>query len=178
MITNLNRYANLKDVLIHQSNSIELSNQSLVALAGGEFRLFSVDGGHAAEIVEHDLEIAESSLATGGILIHDDFFNELWPDVAVATVRYFDKPRGIVPFAIGGNKIMFCHPAYAAGYRTALNGLTPRVYERSFLGYEILSLEFRKSSFLEKIRSKLSSLRSRLTSIFAYSIPCGMYENK
>jgi hypothetical protein len=158
MVNNLKRYADLKDVTIHQSNSMDLSIQSLVELTGGEFRLFSVDGGHTADIVEHDLEIAENSLAQGGILIHDDFFNEIWPDVAVATVRYFDKPRTIVPFALGGNKTMFCHPAYAARYRTALSGITAIVYERSFLGHEVLSLEFRKSSWLQKMRNQIRKI--------------------
>jgi hypothetical protein len=149
MMVNLARHSDAKDVLVHQGSSTELSSPFLVSLAGGEFRLFSVDGGHTAEIVAHDLGTAESSLAPGGILIQDDFFNELWPDVAVATVRYFGQPRGIVPFAVGGNKVMFCHPAYVAEYRMALTDRAPKTTERKFLGCDVLCLNF-ESPWLEK----------------------------
>jgi hypothetical protein len=150
---NLERYADLKEVLIHQGDSTELSSASLVSLAGGEFRLFSVDGGHTAEVVAHDLATAEGSLTRGGILIQDDFFNELWPDVAVATVRYFDQPRSIVPFAIGANKVMFCHPTYAAEYRHVLMDRSPKRFERRFLGCDVLTLSFHAPWLVNQIYS-------------------------
>src|SRR5579862_5416686 len=89
MIANLARHANSNEVIIQQADSTELSSSDLISLVGGKFRLISVDGGHTLEVVGNDLATAEGSLAPGGILIQDDFFNEGWPDVATATVRYF-----------------------------------------------------------------------------------------
>ncbi|HZL59313.1 MAG TPA: class I SAM-dependent methyltransferase [Stellaceae bacterium] len=151
LMANLLRHADTKDFLIHQGDSTQLTGAALVALAGGKFRLFSVDGGHTADITAHDLATAESALAPGGIVILDDCFNELWPDVAVGTMRYFGQPRGIVPFATGGNKVMFCHPAYAAGYRTALAGCASKTDARKFLGCEVLCLSFKSSTFAERV---------------------------
>ncbi len=151
LMANLARHADTKDVFIHQGDSIELSNESLVMLAGGKFRLFSVDGGHTAGITAHDLATAENSLAPGGIVILDDCFNESWPDVAVGTVRYFSRPRSIVPFAIGGNKVMFCQPAYAEKYRMALSDLTSRMITRTFLDCEVLCLNFKALNFVERV---------------------------
>ena len=44
-------------------------------------RLFSVDGGHTAELARHDMLTADGAIGEQGIIILDDFFNEAWPGV-------------------------------------------------------------------------------------------------
>jgi hypothetical protein len=44
----------------------------------------------------------------------DDLFSGFFAEVAEGTFRYFlEKPRSIVPFAIGANKTMFCGRQWA-----------------------------------------------------------------
>jgi hypothetical protein len=153
MIANLARHANTSGVIIQQADSTKLSGSDLISFVGGKFRLISVDGGHTLEVVGNDLASAEGSLAPGGILIQDDFFNEGWPDVATATVRYFSEPRGVVPFAVGGNKVMFSHPEYAVEYRRVLQDL-PAVDkgEQMFMGSDVLCLGFKTTWLQSRVR--------------------------
>ena len=50
-------------------------------------RLFSVDGGHAADITASDLTLAEASLCPGGRVILDDYFT-IWQSVSEGASRY------------------------------------------------------------------------------------------
>jgi methyltransferase family protein len=153
MMANLARHASSSGVLVQQADSTQLSGSDVISFVGGKFRLFSVDGGHTLEVVGHDLATAESSLELGGILIQDDFFNEEWPDVATATLRYFSQPRGIVPFAVGGNKVMFSHPEYAVKYRTVLQDLPGAdKWVRRFMGSDVLCLSFKTSLLQRRVR--------------------------
>lgn len=76
---------------------------------GGKIRLFSVDGGHTSHITQCDLETVSNSLVDGGVIILDDYFNAAWPGVSEGTNRFFilGNKTGIIPFAIGGNKVFF-----------------------------------------------------------------------
>jgi hypothetical protein len=153
MLVNLKRHADSSGVLVHQADSTRLSGSDLVSLVGEKLRLISVDGAHFLEVVENDLATAESSLAPGGIMIQDDFFNEEWPDVATATVRYFTQPRGIVPFAVGGNKVMFCHPEYALKYRKVLEDVPEAdKWERRFMGSDVLYMGFKTTWLQRRVR--------------------------
>jgi hypothetical protein len=70
--------------------------------------LFSIDGGHTAEIAHNDLSIAAESIGADGVILLDDFFNEWWPGVATGTSQFLrDSPSTIIPFAIVGNKVFF-----------------------------------------------------------------------
>ena len=91
----------------------------------GPVRLFSVDGGHTADITASDLALAEASLCPGGIVILDDYFNEAWPGVSEGATRYLGAGTStLVPVAIGGNKFVFTNSKELAGkYREALCGL-------------------------------------------------------
>jgi hypothetical protein len=92
------------DVVIVQQSSLELKSSDILR-AVGHVRLFSVDGGHTEECVMNDLNIAQSVLCKGGVLVLDDFFNEYWPEVAVGTLKFLTSGASrLRPFAITPGK--------------------------------------------------------------------------
>jgi hypothetical protein len=117
---NLQRWASLDTVAIHQGDSTKLTSAEVRALARGGIRLFSVDGGHTDEIVFSDMNLAEGALCAGGIVIADDVFNEWWPGVASGTLRYMQRGESLRPFAVGFNKVFFASSDYADFYRDTL----------------------------------------------------------
>jgi hypothetical protein len=106
-------------LVVHQGDSTQLTAEQVRDLVGG-VRLFSVDGGHTAEIVQSDMALAEACLVDGGVVIADDVFNQRWPGVAVGTLQYIEDGATLVPFAIGFNKVFFTQPAHVPAYRAAL----------------------------------------------------------
>jgi hypothetical protein len=63
------------------------------------------------------MKLAEATLASGGIVIADDVFNEYWPGVATGTLRYLNDGAKLVPFLIGFNKVFFTHAEFSEFYR-------------------------------------------------------------
>jgi hypothetical protein len=141
-LRNMKRHTDAERLVTHETNSMWLTSEALIALAGGPYRLISVDGGHTPEITMHDLAVAEGALAEGGVVILDDCFNEMWPGVVDGVHRFLSTPRSILPFAIGGNKTLFCHPKFAERYAAALGTVAPRTFNREFMGAKVLCLDF------------------------------------
>lgn len=119
-LANICRWASSDGLIVHQGDSTALDSSAVRKLAGSPVRLFSVDGGHSERHVLYDMQLAEGSLAHGGVVIGDDVFNERWPGVAVGTLRYLQNGAGLIPFAIGFNKVFFTQPAHADSYRRAV----------------------------------------------------------
>ncbi|BBY79683.1 class I SAM-dependent methyltransferase [Mycolicibacterium pulveris] len=141
-LSNVNLWSSMDDVVIHQGDSTKLPPERLRELAGGDVRLFSVDGGHTAEIVFSDMKLAEATLADGGIVIADDVFNQQWPGVAVGTLRYLEQGAKLAPFLIGFNKVFFAQPDYCLLYRaeveSAVSGrLRLATGESVFAGHDV-----------------------------------------
>jgi hypothetical protein len=141
-VNNVKLWSSMDDVVLHQGDSTKLEPVTLRELAGGEIRFFSVDGGHTAEIVYSDMNLAEATLADGGIVIADDVFNEYWPGVATGTLRYLNDGAKLVPFLIGFNKVFFTHAEYSEFYRgeveSALDGkLRLATATSEFAGHEV-----------------------------------------
>jgi Methyltransferase domain len=139
---NVKLWSSLDDVVVHQGDSTKLEPAKLRELAGGEIRLFSVDGGHTDEIVYSDMKLAEATLADGGIVIADDVFNEYWPGVATGTLRYLADGAKVAPFLIGFNKVFFTQPEHSEFYRgtveSALAGkLRLATATSEFAGHEV-----------------------------------------
>jgi hypothetical protein len=111
------------DVVVVSEDSCRLTGTRVKELAGGGIRLFSVDGGHSAEIVAHDMETAADSLVDGGIVIADDVFNQAWPGVQEGTYRFLTTHDRLVPFAIGFNKTLFTTRESADTYLEAIDRL-------------------------------------------------------
>jgi len=148
---NLQRYADLNRLIIHEGDSTELSSADLIKLGRGPLRLISIDGGHTPEVTAHDLGTAEGALADGGVIILDDCFNESFPGVAEGVFRYFSTPRTIVPFAVGAGKTFFCHPPFVLRYTAALQTMRAKIARHGFLGYRVLCLEFAPPTLAERI---------------------------
>jgi hypothetical protein len=111
-------------IVVKSRNSLDMTAAEVRADAG-PIRLFSVDGGHTADITESDLALAEASLCPGGVVILDDYFNQEWPGVSEGAARYLGSGTSqLVPVAIGGNKFILTNDAeLAVRYREALRAL-------------------------------------------------------
>jgi hypothetical protein len=140
---NVKRWSSSESVVVHQGDSTQLQVDVLRDLARGDIRLFSVDGGHTDSIVFSDMNLAEATIAPGGIVIADDIFNQEWPGVATGTLRYMESGGKLVPFAIGFNKVFFANPAYSQIYLDVLRRKFEDRYlvltkTSEFAGHEVL----------------------------------------
>jgi len=120
---NLQRHGcEIDRVIIHEGNSLDLKPAHIRSHMENSARLFSVDGGHSAENTYYDITLACAALATGGIVILDDYFNQNWPAVSEGAMRFMiDHPDTLFPIVIGGNKVVLNNDAeHAEAYRVAL----------------------------------------------------------
>src|ERR1700730_388330 len=150
---NLARHADtdMRRLVVHEGDSNALDGAALKRLAGGAYRLISIDGGHTAETTAHDVAIAAEALAPGGVIILDDCFNEMWPGVSEGVHRYFREPRGILPFATGAGRILFCAPGAIPLYVDSLRAIATKTLVHNFLGARILCCDFAPLPFTERI---------------------------
>lgn len=140
-LKNTTRCAGRLDALeFLEKNSRSATADEILQKLGQPARLFSVDGGHTAELTLNDLTLADETLCPGGIAILDDCFNRHWPAVSEGLATFMSTGSGrMVPFAIGENKVLLCRPAMQTRY---LAYLTQRRRSLQFLktsefyGYE------------------------------------------
>lgn len=136
--------------ILVSSNSLDVSSISLIERAGGQFRLFSIDGGHEAGTVFHDLNVAAGALCHGGVILLDDFFNEGWPGVADGTCQFFTAGNfpDLVPFAVAQNKVLIGSRSYAENYRQGLMSVLKeqtKTRESTLFGHRVTYFDFRYS---------------------------------
>ena len=106
---------------IIQGSSLDLTWPAVQARTGAAARLFSVDGGHTAPIVQHDLGLALDGLAPAGVIVADDVFNPEFPGVSQGFAQFMAaRPGEVVPFALGDGRMFLCRPDDAAGYAACL----------------------------------------------------------
>ncbi|PUA79666.1 class I SAM-dependent methyltransferase [Nocardioides currus] len=122
---NLERWAPGVPVAVVARSSLDVSVEDAREVFGRP-RMFSVDGGHTAEITRHDLELAEASLGEGGVVVLDDMLNGHWLGVLTGTATYLlDQPR-LVPFALSPNKLYLADtPEAARDYAEHLRSAVP-----------------------------------------------------
>lgn len=140
---NVLRWSSLDGLAIHEGDSTKLTADKLRELALTGIRLFSVDGGHTDGIVFSDMNLAEVTLAQGGIVIADDVFNQEWPGVSTGTLRYLAEGGRLVPFAIGFNKVFFASQEYSDSYQETLRSNFHKRYltfvkSTDFAGHAVL----------------------------------------
>lgn len=146
-LANVARHAgSTEGIHLIEADSTRLASSDLMEPAGGQFRLFHVDGGHTQQIARHDVETAVGALAEGGVVVVDDYFHELWPGVSDG-VRAFlaaHPEAELAPFAIGGGKVFFARRKWSARYREALRSLRVEGYakESVMLGEPVLCFAF------------------------------------
>jgi hypothetical protein len=120
-LENFTRHGDVSRVSLLQQNSMELTAERVIADCADRPAVFSVDGGHTAEITENDLRIAASSIRPGGLVVLDDCFNEAWPAVAEGALPVF-RSGLLRPVVIAGNKTIATNDAAAAErYSAAFN---------------------------------------------------------
>jgi Methyltransferase domain len=141
-----------KQAILISCDSRNLSADNLLRTVGGPFRIFSIDGGHEAGTVFHDLEVAAGTLCDGGVIVLDDYFNEGWPGVADGTNRLFGSGHypELVPFAIAQNKLLIGQRGYAERYRTALVARfkeKTKIRESTLFGNSVCYFDFGFSRF-------------------------------
>jgi hypothetical protein len=138
--TNLAAWAPEADVTVVQSSSLDLEPASATATLG-RVRMMSIDGGHTAEITEHDLRLAEASLVEQGVVVLDDVLNAHWLGVVSGLASYLSAGGGLVPFALSENKLYLAASEESA--RTWATVMRRRVPDLSgkrnvpFLGHRV-----------------------------------------
>lgn len=145
-------------VVIHAADSTTVTAANLREWSGGGFRLFSVDGGHTAEITEHDLGVASRALLPDGLLILDDYFNEGWPGVSEGTCRFLSRSPAIQPVGSGFGKTFLAPPGAADRYREQMRTLAAmhcwKVTEQPFFGHVHVTVRRRGRRQLAFIRAR------------------------
>jgi len=143
-------------IVVKSRNSLDMTADE-VRVDAGPVRLFSVDGGHTADITASDLALAEASLCPGGIVILDDYFNEEWPGVSEGAARYFGSGASqLVPVAIGGNKFVVTNRAdLAAKYRDALRALPDHYFvkDQTAFGSDVIVVRVRTVRLTDRLAS-------------------------
>jgi Methyltransferase domain len=148
---NVQRFADPTAMVVYQGDSGDIRGSDVIAMAGGPSRLFSIDGGHTAPITFHDMETAEEALASEGVIISDDCFNEGWPDVSIGLHRFPSTLRRVVPFAIGGNKTFLTTPEAAEKYKSVLLNCGTGMSVREFVGQSVYCFGLDQPSLEQRI---------------------------
>jgi len=137
---------------------------TLQELSPSGYSFISVDAGHLAADVAHDLALVELLLGKHTIVAADDAFNPQTPGVMEGLCRHFiGRPGGnLAPFAWAGNKLFLCHrvmhstllayvhgllqdpdpPSYIAKSSAAHAHNRRLAFAPSLFGHEILAFEW------------------------------------
>jgi Methyltransferase domain len=122
------------------ANSFDLSVEQRGLMAPA--RLFHIDGGHYLEVVLNDLALAQAALGPGGIIVVDDYWHSLFPEVHEAVHRYFYTATSLraVPFMTGKNKIFLAHTSHRERLLGFLKERLPPEKRRpiKLLGYDAI----------------------------------------
>ncbi len=110
---NLECWAPSAPVRVVSRSSLDVTPDSAREVFGRP-RMFSIDGGHTAEITRHDLEVAAASVGEGGIIVLDDVLNGHWLGVLTGTAAYLLDEPTLVPFALSPNKLYLTDSTGAA----------------------------------------------------------------
>ena len=133
----------LSRIKIFSQNSMNLSAEKILEDAGSKVKLFSIDGGHTAEIVYNDLSVAAASLCSGGVIVIDDVFDEGWPGVSEGTCKFLAANKQLLPFAVFDDKAAFTNTEEMHDiYFNKLKQLTPEflMKESEYFGKKVIVL--------------------------------------
>jgi len=103
------------------------------------FRWIHIDGGHTAQDVTTDLEIAHQLLADDGVVSLDDFFSFPFPQVTAATFSFMAAHPHTFALVLGGfAKGYLCRPLMVKQYLTYIKDCLPA--DMSVRGHERFTL--------------------------------------
>ncbi len=119
--TNLITHAGeINELQIFNCSSHMLKAETLLDSAS-QARLVSIDGNHSAKFVYSDLCLISEILDENGIIMIDDVFNPLYPDVSVGLYKYLYHSDDLKPFCIGQNKVYLCRQEALTKFRDVLS---------------------------------------------------------
>lgn len=143
LLANLSTHAPGSRPDLISANSFDLNAEHKALMAPA--RMFHIDGGHFLEVVLNDLALAQSVIGTGGIIVVDDYWHSLFPEVHEAVHRYFYTSTQIraVPFMTGNNKIFLAHNSHCARLLGFLKTRLPAQRQRpiKLLGYDAICFD-------------------------------------
>lgn len=128
-------------VRVFAKESAKLTTEDTTA----ECRFVHIDGGHRAEDVVNDLNVAERALLPDGIVAVDDAFNPNWPGVSEGFYQFVNARDAFAPLLIGGNKVLLTRPGAIARYERHFDAIAeavvaPFTFERKeWLGRRVLT---------------------------------------
>jgi hypothetical protein len=138
----------MNGVEILKKNSMELKASEILALCGPA-RMFSVDGGHTAACASNDVGLSEQATIDEGIVVVDDYFNPLWPDVSIGVSQHiFQGGSQLRPFAISPNKLYLARSPCHGCYRAVLRDCARRYFLKTseMYGHEVDVYGYDRSS--------------------------------
>jgi hypothetical protein len=92
--------------IVRALDSMGVRSADLATLFPRPVRLFSVDGGHTKYHVSNDLNVAQEVVASGGVVMLDDFLGPHWPSVTEGFFHYMTTiNRRLAPFLFFQNKL-------------------------------------------------------------------------
>lgn len=100
-------------------NSLDLTPSKLAGLIGSKnTRFISVDGGHTADVVCHDLYLSTALIKEGGVIAMDDIFNHSLPGVTEGLFKFVlqENNQSLAPFAHCYNKLFLTTPDHYTSY--------------------------------------------------------------
>lgn len=133
-------------LLLERRLSTDLTIRDWMNALGQPARFVHLDGHHAYETILHDFRLAASWLVKGGIVVFDDFLNELHPDLTRGMLEALTANTQLVPVAViprvghieeGGSKLVCTTPSHKDDYLKALDdALSPlmRPWQDELLG--------------------------------------------
>lgn len=142
---NVQKWSSNPDTMkIISIDSLTLSAECLAKESKG-FRFFSIDGGHTVEHTINDLILASNTIAPGGVIFLDDYYNLDWPGVHEGFVKYMHNHNcRIAPFAYFQNKLILCGISYHRMYKELFNSLWEneghKVKEVDMSGFKVLAI--------------------------------------
>ncbi len=129
---------------LHRGSSTRIGAAAWAGLLGAPARLVHVDGEHTRAAAAHDLALAASCLAPGGVIVVDDVLHPWYPDITLAVGAFLEAQPEFQAFAIidresefmrGGAKMMLARRDDVPRYDEALRFSMPRsIVQRAAFG--------------------------------------------
>ena len=106
--------------VFHKQQSALMTPESIGAKLRS-VRWIHIDGGHTGNDVVTDIELCEKLLSDNGVMVLDDFFNPMYPQLTEAVYAYMAANRyKLTMFLIGYNKAYLSRPGSAWCYRSLI----------------------------------------------------------